>query len=46
VRSDYRRWQSDAESSEVQRVGALSAFVENDRLSGVFGVIDIVDVRT
>lgn len=40
---DYRRWQSEAEASERKRVGDLSAFVENDHLSGVFEVIDTVD---
>jgi heme-degrading monooxygenase HmoA len=40
---DYRRWQRDAETSEQQRVGDLSAFVENDHVSGVFEVIETVD---
>jgi hypothetical protein len=40
---EYRRWRSDADAAENQRVAALSAFVENDHVSGVFEVVDTVD---
>jgi heme-degrading monooxygenase HmoA len=40
---DYRRWRAEADAAETQRVDSLSAFVENDRVSGVYEVIDEVD---
>jgi heme-degrading monooxygenase HmoA len=40
---EYRSWRADADAEENQRVDALSAFVENDHVSGVFEVIDTVD---
>jgi hypothetical protein len=36
-------WRSDEDASESQRVEALSAFVENEHVSGVFEVIDTVE---
>ena len=40
---DYRRWREQAEASENQRVDALSAFVENDHVSGVYEVIESLE---
>jgi heme-degrading monooxygenase HmoA len=40
---DYRKWRAEAESQENQRVDRLSAFVENEHVSGVYEVIDTVE---
>jgi heme-degrading monooxygenase HmoA len=40
---DYRRWRADEDAQETERVDRLSAFVENDHVSGVYEVIDEVD---
>jgi heme-degrading monooxygenase HmoA len=40
---DYRRWRSDADADETARVDRLSAFVENEHVSGVYEVIDELD---
>ena len=40
---DYRRWRADADAAETQRVDRLSAFVENEHVSGVYGVVDVVE---
>ena len=40
---DYRRWRADEDAGETQRVDRLSAFVENEHVSGVYEVIDTVD---
>jgi heme-degrading monooxygenase HmoA len=40
---DYRRWREEADADENRRVDQLSAFVENDHVSGVYEVIDIVE---
>ena len=40
---DYHRWRGEAEEQERGRVLALSAFVENEHVSGVYEVIDTVD---
>ena len=39
---DYRRWRGRPNAEENQRVDRLSAFVENDHISGVYEVIDEV----
>ena len=39
---DYRRWREEADERETARVGRLSAFVENEHVSGVYEVIDEV----
>ena len=39
----YRQWRGDADAQETQRVDRLSAFVENEHVSGVYEVIDTVD---
>jgi hypothetical protein len=40
---EYRRWREEAEAPENQRLDRLSAFVENDHVSGVYEVIDVVE---
>ena len=43
TKDDYHQWRGQAEAQENQRVDALSAFVENEHVSGVFEVIDVVE---
>jgi len=40
---DYRRWRAEADAQETHRVSQLSAFVENEHVSGVYEVIDEVE---
>jgi heme-degrading monooxygenase HmoA len=40
---EYRRWREEADSEENQRVDHMSAFVENEHVSGVFEVIDSLE---
>jgi heme-degrading monooxygenase HmoA len=40
---EYRSWRGEADAQETQRVDRLSAFVENEHVSGVYEVIDVVD---
>jgi heme-degrading monooxygenase HmoA len=40
---DYHAWRGEADAEENQRVDNLSAFVENEHVSGVYEVIDAVD---
>ena len=40
---DYRRWRGEADAQEIQRVDRVSAFVENEHVSGVYEVIDEVE---
>ena len=40
---DYRRWREEADAEENSRVDALSDFVENTHVSGVYEVIEVVD---
>jgi heme-degrading monooxygenase HmoA len=42
-KDDYRTWRSEADAQENQRVDRLSAFVENEYVSGVYEVVDVVD---
>jgi heme-degrading monooxygenase HmoA len=37
---DYHRWREEADAQENQRMDQLSAFVENDHVSGVYEVIE------
>lgn len=39
----YHKWRGEADADENQRVDHLSAFVENEHVSGVYEVIDTVD---
>jgi heme-degrading monooxygenase HmoA len=38
--ADYRRWREDADATENQRVDRMSAFVENEHVSGVYEVVE------
>lgn len=40
---DYRRWRAEADNQEMQRMDRLSAFVENEHVSGVYEVIDVLE---
>ena len=40
---DYRRWRGEADAQETERVDHMSAFVENEPVSGVYEVIDTVE---
>ena len=40
---DYRRWREESDAQENRRVDALSAFVENDHVSGVYEVVEEVE---
>ena len=40
---EYRAWREAADAEENQRVDALSAFVQNEHVSGVFEVIETVE---
>ncbi|MBV9311046.1 MAG: hypothetical protein JOZ73_09440 [Solirubrobacterales bacterium] len=42
-KDDYHRWREEADAQESQRVDRLSAFVENEYVSGVYEVIDEVE---
>ena len=37
---DYRNWREQDDAAETRRVDRLSAFVENEHVSGVYEVID------
>jgi heme-degrading monooxygenase HmoA len=37
---DYRRWREEEDQGETKRVDSLSAFVQNEYVSGVYEVID------
>ena len=41
--AEYHEWRASAEAEENQRVDQLSAFVENEHVSGVYEVIDVVE---
>jgi hypothetical protein len=43
TKDDYHRWRGEADAQEMQRVDHLSAFVENEHVSGVYEVIETVD---
>ena len=40
---EYRTWRAEADAQENERVDHLSAFVENDHVSGVYEVIETVE---
>ena len=39
-RSDYHRWREESDATENQRVDRISAFVENEHVSGVYEVVE------
>ena len=40
---DYRRWRAEADAQETQRVSRVSAFVQQETVSGVYEVIDVLE---
>ena len=40
---EYRSWRAEADAEEMQRVDRLSAFVQNEYVSGVYEVTDVVE---
>jgi heme-degrading monooxygenase HmoA len=40
---DYRRWREEQDAQETARVSGISAFVENEYVSGVYEVIDTLE---
>jgi len=40
---EYHRWREAADAQENRRIDRLSAFVENDHVSGVYEVIDVLE---
>jgi heme-degrading monooxygenase HmoA len=40
---EYRSWRESADAQENERMDRLSAFVQNDHVSGVYEVIDTVE---
>jgi heme-degrading monooxygenase HmoA len=43
TQQDYRRWREEADAAENRRVDRISAFVQNEYVSGVYEVIDTVE---
>jgi heme-degrading monooxygenase HmoA len=43
--ADYRRWREQADARENQRVDRISAFVENEHVSGVYEVVEELEPR-
>ncbi len=42
-KDDYHRWRGEHDDDENARVDNLSAFVQNEYVSGVYEVVDTVD---
>src|SRR6185312_4614230 len=40
---EYHQWRESDDAEENQRIDRLSAFVENDHVSGVYEVIDVLE---
>jgi heme-degrading monooxygenase HmoA len=43
TRDEYHRWRAESDAQEMQRVDQLSQFVENEHVSGVYEVVDVVE---
>jgi heme-degrading monooxygenase HmoA len=43
TKDDYHQWRSQAEQQENARVDALSAFVENEHVAGVYEVVETLE---
>ncbi|MGO9788784.1 MAG: antibiotic biosynthesis monooxygenase family protein [Solirubrobacteraceae bacterium] len=41
--ADYHRWRAEADAQEMRRIDHLSAFVENEPVSGVYEVIETIE---
>jgi heme-degrading monooxygenase HmoA len=42
---DYRRWREQADAEETRRVDRISAFVQNEYVSGVYEVVDELEFQ-
>jgi len=40
---DYRRWREEADAQELKRQDQMSAFVQNEYVSGVYEVVDVFE---
>jgi heme-degrading monooxygenase HmoA len=40
---DYREWRSKVDAEETKRVDAISNFVENESVAGVYEVVEVVE---
>ncbi len=40
---EWRRWREESDAAENQRVDRLSAFVENEHVSGIYEVIETLE---
>jgi len=40
---DYRKWRGDVDAQERGRVEAISTYVKNELVSGVYEVIDVLE---
>ena len=43
TKDEYHGWRAEADAQEMQRVDQLSQFVENEHVSGVYEVVDVVE---
>jgi heme-degrading monooxygenase HmoA len=43
TKDDYHRWRAEDDAQEMQRVDHISAFVENELVSGAYEVVDTVE---
>ena len=43
TKDDYHRWRGEHDDDENTRVDRVSAFVQNEYVSGVYEVVDTVD---
>ncbi len=43
TKDDYHHWRAESDAEEMRRVDHLSAFVENELVSGVYEVIETVE---
>jgi hypothetical protein len=41
--AEYRRWREEADAQENRRVDNMSTFVQNEPVSGVYEVIEVVE---
>ena len=43
TKDEYHRWRGESDAQEMQRVDHISAFVENELVSGAYEVVDTVE---
>jgi heme-degrading monooxygenase HmoA len=42
-KDQYHQWREEADAQETQRVDSMSAFVQNEYVSGVYEVVDTLE---